>query len=713
MGIIIPLAPITGSSPSRPTKRPSRKIKVGWLNLNNSFSGQTYFPYSVGSLQAYAQKFAAFPDSIEFKSPIFQIPENVEEVAEELSEVDILGASTYGWNIEKSLGIARAIKKRNPSVITIFGGPQIPDSKKQFQRIKKSDPRPDELQRRRLGWTEEFHRRNPEVDIACHGEGERIFTRIIDQMMIDGLRNRGQIPSISYLDRDGNFHHNPKLERMNDQELAEAPSPYTEGVFDHLFDLYKAMIWIAILETNRGCPYQCTYCEWGGAIEDKVFRFSMRRLYSEAMWFGQKNVRTVFCADDNYGILERDVKISRYLARARRKYDFPKGVSVQNAKNPKEHTIKALLVLQKAGLNRATVMSQQSTNSETLRLVRRQNMEIHKYKEMQQMAAREGIHVHTDLIFPMPAETYDSIVDGTDLLISNGQHSRIQYGIISNWPNTEMNSPDYVDEHGIETVRVRLVNTHGKKTVSRDGIDEWQYLAIATKSMPRSDWVKTRVFTWIVDALYFNKILQIPAIVLNQEYGVEYRKVFELFSSGRFRKYGDYPVLTEALEFFTETAIALQEGRQEEFVHSKEWLDIYWPPAEYILIKLVKEGRLDDFYRETHDTLRKYLADIGIEVPEQLLADCITLNRSLLKIPFQTEDLWLNLSYNVWDIFKSVLRGNEVKLEQGQYSYLIDRTKETWDQWDKWYQEVVWYCNRGGAYLYGNKNPHEEIAGHH
>ena len=708
---IIPLIPASESPPKPVIKKPSKKIRVGLVQLNNVFSGQTYFPLSVGLLQAYAQKFLAYPEDYEFMIPIIDWL-RPEEAGEILSNADIVGYSMYGWNEQHLLIYAKEVKKRNPNVINIFGGPQVPDSHKQFQRTRKSDPSPEDLKWGRLGWTEEFHRRNEFIDLACHGEGERVFTAVLNQMAVDNCRNKSSLPSVSYLDSDGFFHHNPKLERMNDKELTEAPSPYLEGVFDPLVAKYPDLVFIAMWETNRGCPYQCTYCDWGGAIEDRVSKYPMEtRIHPEALWFGRREIRTVFCADANYGIFPRDVQISEYLAEAKRLYDFPKGVSVQNAKNPKEHTVRALIVLERAGLNRATVMAQQSMNPETLKLVRRENMKLDEYFKMQKMAAEEGVNTMTDIIFPMPAETYKSIAGGIETLISNGQHNRIQFGIISLWPNTEMNDPEYQELHGIESVRAKIINVHGKKMTAASGIDEWQYLAIATKSMPRSDWVRSRVLTWMTDVVYFNKLLQIPAIVLNR-YDLRYIDFIELFMNN-FSRFGDYPILSEIYSFLIKTAQDIQDGRQEEFVHSKKWLDIYWPVGEYIFIKLCVENKFEEFYKEVENVLELLLREKSINIPNGLLRQSILLNRALIKIPFQTEDLELRLSYNVWDIYKSTLLGNKIELTSGNYTHTIDRTSEVWNSWEEWCEKVVWYCNRGGAYMYGKKNPHQEIAGHH
>ena len=48
------------------------RLKVGLVQINNSFSGQNYLPYSVGLLQAYVQKHAADPDRYDFLLPVYK-----------------------------------------------------------------------------------------------------------------------------------------------------------------------------------------------------------------------------------------------------------------------------------------------------------------------------------------------------------------------------------------------------------------------------------------------------------------------------------------------------------------------------------------------------------------------------------------------------------------------------------------------------------------
>lgn len=693
---IIPLKTITDNSLVLKARKPDKKIKIGLVQINNSFSDQCYLPLSVGMLQAYAQKHLIYSEDYEFLPPIYTFM-RIEEASEFLSDADIVGFSAYIWNFENSLAIARELKRRKPEAVIVFGGPQIPDSKKQFRRIRTADLNPEELLRKRMNFTEDFHRINSFIDIAVHGEGERIFKMILEQVAIDGCRDKSKISSISYLDVDSNFHFNAKLERMKDHELADAPSPFTSGVFKKLMVAFPDQKWILMYETDRGCPYQCTYCDWGGAIEDRISRFSMEQIYGDIIWIGEHRIPYIFLCNANFGILERDIKIAEYFAEAKARYGCLEAVSTQNAKNPKKHTIEALKTLARAGLNKVTVMSQQSLNPATLKAVRRDNMKLDEYCIMQKQLAAEGVYTMTDIILPMPEETYQSVIDATSTLITNGQHNRIHLNHLTILRNTEMGDPEYQERYGYEIVRTKIINIHGKRNDSISGVEEYQELVVATNSMPRDEWVKAWIFCWMTGLIYFNKLLQIPIIALHEQYGVPYRQALEAFVERPSRS-KELPVLSEIYEFFTNLARDIQEGRSGEYVHSEEWLDIWWPPEEYIFIKLCVENKIEAFYREAEMVMMRFMTS---DKPIGVLLDSLKLNRSLIKLPFQTEDLMLELSYNICDVYRAVLLGGTADYKFGHYNYFINRTTDRWDSWNEWYQKMVWYCNRRGAYLYG------------
>ena len=71
-------------------------------------------------------------------------------------------------------------------------------------------------------------------------------------------------------------------------------------------------------------------------------------------------------------------------------------------------------------------------------------------------------------------------------------------------------------KHNLKLVVSRIINIHGSLEGSNNDIFETQDLVIATNSMPKKDWVKTRVFSWMASLLYFDKLLQIPFIIIHK-----------------------------------------------------------------------------------------------------------------------------------------------------------------------------------------------------
>ena len=68
------------------------------------------------------------------------------------------------------------------------------------------------------------------------------------------------------------------------------PSPYLSGEYDYLFKDNEDHKYQVIVETNRGCPFLCTYCYWGKGGTTTKYRFhSLERVFKEIEWIAEKN----------------------------------------------------------------------------------------------------------------------------------------------------------------------------------------------------------------------------------------------------------------------------------------------------------------------------------------------------------------------------------------------------------------------------------------
>lgn len=659
-----------------------KKTRIGLVQINNSFSGQNYLPYSVGILQAYAEKYLKDPSRIEFMVPIYR-RDPVASSVEKLLQADFVFFSAYVWNINISVEIARQLKEKKPEIVLVFGGPQVPDH------------------------SDEFLKKFTFIDAVTHGEGEHTFLELLETDLDQArMRQWGEIPGVSFL-VDGVITNNVKRERIKD--IGVIPSPYLSGVFAKLMQENPQERWIMLWETNRGCPFSCTYCDWGSSTQSRVFRFDMERVYQEADWMAENKIEYVFCADANFGMLERDLEIAQYVANKKKEFGFPHALSVQNTKNATERAYKVQKLLSDSGLNKGVTIALQSTDPETLKNVKRSNISTESFQELQRRFTRDRVDTYSDYILALPGETYQSLVDGVCAVIENGQHNRIQFGNLSILPNAAMGDPEYQKKFGMVLVESPVSNIHGSINPADDEILENQILVVGTNSCPKPDWIRSRAFAWSCSLFYFNKILQIPLLLLFSQFGVRFKDMLTVFTDGDLSA---YPTLSQIQKFFRDKALDIQNGGSE-YCASKEYLNIWWPPDELVLIQICNEGKLEAFYAEAEAALGAYLKANFIDVPKDILHEAFQVNQKLMKLPFQSDDLTIDLQYNIWNAYLAARVGEKIPLEKMRSAYKVERSQKSWTDWQEWCREVIWWGNKKGAYLYTNMTADPQVSGHY
>jgi len=628
-----------------------------------------FVPYSVGLLQAYCQKHAPDPSRYNFLQPIYSRMA-VDQAVEHLAGADVVAFSAYIWNVQLSLRMARALKERSPNCLVVFGGPQVPDRSTEFMLA------------------------NPQVDIACHGEGERVFLEIL-QHAED--RCWDSIPAVSYL-RDGKVVTQPRAPRTPD--LSSIPSPYLTGVFDELLRDNPDKRWAVLWETNRGCPFSCTFCDWGSAVNSKVFKFDDERIKTEIEWFADRKFPYIWIVDANFGIFPRDVDIASKLTESYRKRRAYFGIARWDSKNATERSYQIHKIFTKG--RAATIgatLSLQSVDKNTLEIIKRGNISLESYNELQRRYIRDGLRSYTDLIVGLPGDTYDSLVRGAETVIANGQHYRINFFSCSILPNAEMGDPDYQREHGIEYVPARIVQDF--ETLESTEKDEPEYInmVVATKAMPREEWVRARSFGWITELLHCDRLLQVVLIALGDGCGLSYRKLIEAILEADGEK---YPVCFGLSELFRNQARAMQAGKPE-FIPSKEWCGTWWRPDLYALVKLVTEEKLNAFYAEVVEIYSDLMFAARSDADLTLLYDAIELNRSMLRVPNRLSDAEITLSYNVLEFYEGVVNGKRVPLAKVPTLYTVDCTSTVWLTNQAWCEDVLTQIYRQDMFLYSAK----------
>ena len=639
------------------------KITVGGVQINNGFSGQFYLPYSIGLLYAYTLHNTKKKDKFKFNDIIYKRL-NLDECLNNLKDCDVVLFSTYVWNERISLEIAKNLKKKDSTKYIVFGGPSVPDNK--------------------YGNAEKFLRDNPFIDVAIHQEGERSIHKILEEFPNNNLKDT---PNISFIDDKGKYNSNSILPRLRDFD--NCPSPYLVGIFDDLIKKNPNEKWLASWETNRGCPFSCTYCDWGSATNSKVSRMHLDRVFAELDWFSKHKVEFIFCCDANFGMLPRDYDIVMKAIENKKKWGYPHVLSVQNTKNARERAYKVQKLLADSGLSKGVTLAMQSVDPHTLKTIKRDNISTEDYQELQKRFTKDGIPTYTEFILGLPGDTYQSFASGVSDVIESGQHNRIQFNNLSILPNAEMADPKNIEKDKIETVETPIVNVHGSlDETPLDGIHEKQKLVISTSSMNTDQWKLTRVYASTSEFLYFNKLLQIPFLFLNVEKKIKFKDLFEKF----INKGKNFPCLNKIVNNFFKHSDNITKGGSE-FIFKEGFLDIYWPPGEFEYINLVISKTLDAFYKEAEKLYSEYLDN---EEDKYILSECFKVNRSMLRVFGEKDDETIDLKYNILEYYKSIIQLEKSELKLSASKIIVIKSDNKYHDIQQWMKEVIWYGHRSG-----------------
>ena len=311
-------------------------LLVNSSQYNFQYGNRIHFPYSIAMLETFLQSNDHINQNFKFEKT-FVFREHVEEDINKCKNSDILLCSCYVWNWEITIHLAKQVKKINPNCLIIFGGPQVPED------------------------TTGFFEKHPFVDILVHGEGEKIIENIFNTYL--GDKDFSNVKGITTKEFKTTFEG-----RINDLDIL--PSPYLTSNIWELIEKVEGVKWICSWETHRGCPYLCTFCDWGSATFTKMRRFSEERLFKELEWFAENKIGYIDCCDANFGIFfERDLRLGRKLKELALTKKFPQTFQQSWAKNSSEKIIPIAKELQEGGLLTAVTLSVQSLDENTLNII--------------------------------------------------------------------------------------------------------------------------------------------------------------------------------------------------------------------------------------------------------------------------------------------------------------------------------------------------------
>jgi radical SAM superfamily enzyme YgiQ (UPF0313 family) len=289
---------------------------------------------------------------------------------------DIIAFSLYVWNHQETLLCAEIIKNNNPKITIILGGPQ-------------ASPIANELLSE-----------NPFIDIIPYitSPGETIFYHLISATITkEPLSN---VAGLMLRLDDGTVTKTP--ENVEPLDFNTSPSPFLDGTIT--FDSDSE--YLAVLETSRGCPFDCGYCFWGSGGKDMSY-YPQKRVEQEIdLIYSTKQVKHIYFADADILIRKNRAEwmVDRLLTKARET-----GVSFEldarNITQPKRGVIEKLAQLPDFQF----VFAIQTTNPKALETigVTRPSPEIFQERLATLRSWIKNVSAVVDIMLPLPQDNFD------------------------------------------------------------------------------------------------------------------------------------------------------------------------------------------------------------------------------------------------------------------------------------------------------------------
>ena len=284
----------------------------------------------------------------------------------------ILGFTAYQENIERVRLWARYVKRLDPQIKIILGGPQIT-------------------------FMPSFALRHmPEVDFLCRGEGEEVMLNLA-KALIEG-KEIATVPGLCFSQGEKIIETGPAPGAM---ELDLYPSPYLMNLID-LEHKQQAMIL-----TSRGCSFNCVFCYTPRASNRTVRFHSKERVIEEMRYLKLKGIKNFWFADPNFSYSTK-----RLVELLEAMIENVPGISFWCQTRYDLINSELLALLKRAGAN-VVAYGLESANPEVLKRIKKR-MDLERLSQVICLTQEKGMKVELFTMFGLPGESFEDALSTID-----------------------------------------------------------------------------------------------------------------------------------------------------------------------------------------------------------------------------------------------------------------------------------------------------------
>jgi putative methyltransferase len=400
-----------------------------------------------------------------------------------LKNSDILMVSLYAWNRNLTMKIVDRYRNLNPKGVIIAGGPHTLEND-----------------------TEIF-------EFVVTNEAETCIHLIVDKIKGEPI---DRIPCTKSKSLSEYF-----VEKITD--FSVSAYLFQKDTILDLKEKFSSFNMSIILETNRGCPYGCTFCDWGSSTLSKIRQRPFDVVKAEIEFIASLDPNYVYLADANFGILPRDVEIAKIIADVKSKTNQPKNMYVSYSKNNLDRNLEIADILFSSGATSNYTFSLQHTDKEVLEIIDRINPHIDKLRKLSDKLLEKKIPTFTQLIIGNPGDTPKKWRKCLYDVFELNLHEELRMYYFCVLPGSPAADKNYIDQHALQFSTVNYFNQSSKE---KDP-DQMSDIIIGCKTFDSDDWIKMNIFGRLIQALHDLGLVKVIAIYLHNKKIKSYQNFYD------------------------------------------------------------------------------------------------------------------------------------------------------------------------------------------
>ena len=335
------------------------------------------------------------------------------------ARVRVVGFGVYIWNVTQTTAVIRLLKEQCPHVKVVIGGPEVSHEWQHQEKQNLAGP-------------------------GAAGTGVGVGDRLVSlaDYLITGWGD------VSF----------PKLCRA----LVHGPQPLMKVIageqppldeVDLPYDLYSATDLaqrVLYVEASRGCPFKCAFCL--SALDKTAWAFELEPFLAALAKLYERGARNFKFVDRTFNLkVETSVRILQFfLDRLQTAPEKKLFLHFELVPDHLPDALKAMVAQFPTGVLQFEIGIQTFNPAVQSRIARRQD-NAKTGDNIRWLLEHTSAHLHTDLIFGLPGESWESFAEGFDRLYALGSHE-IQLGVLKRLrgtPLAQRSLPGAVAEDGM------------------------------------------------------------------------------------------------------------------------------------------------------------------------------------------------------------------------------------------------------------------------